>query len=170
MYQKALIKRSAKRPGIRLWRRYPHPAPDKRACRSSSGVCEPDSVAPRRTEPFQIQSLHRQKKKQRTPHGVSRIGDFMPGIRFQRRYLAFHDASRAGIGQKGGYVNRTPLRQGARNRFELGLCPAKNKKPTTRVGFCFWRCRPDLNRRITVLQTGALPLGYCTRCLIAPIL
>ena len=27
----------------RLWRGYPHPAPDKRACRSSGGVCEVDS-------------------------------------------------------------------------------------------------------------------------------
>ena len=26
----------------------------------------------------------------------------------------------------------------------------------------FERCEPDLNRRITVLQTGALPLGYRT--------
>ena len=26
-----------------LRRRYPHPAPDKRACRSSGGVCEVDS-------------------------------------------------------------------------------------------------------------------------------
>ena len=26
---------------IRRWRRYPHSTPDKRACRSSSGVCEP---------------------------------------------------------------------------------------------------------------------------------
>ena len=25
------------------------------------------------------------------------------------------------------------------------------------------RCEPDLNRRITVLQTGALPLGYRTK-------
>ena len=31
------------------------------------------------------------------------------------------------------------------------------------MSFVFWRCRPDLNRRITVLQTGALPLGYCTK-------
>ena len=29
---------------FRLWRRYPHPAPDKRACRSSGGVCEVDST------------------------------------------------------------------------------------------------------------------------------
>ena len=28
----------------------------------------------------------------------------------------------------------------------------------------FWRYRPDLNWRITVLQTGALPLGYGTIC------
>ena len=30
---------------FRLWRRYPHPAPDKRACRSSGGVCEVDSMS-----------------------------------------------------------------------------------------------------------------------------
>ena len=28
---------------FRRWRRYPHPMPDKRACRSSGGVCEVDS-------------------------------------------------------------------------------------------------------------------------------
>ena len=34
---------------FRLWRRYPRPAPDKRACRSSGGVCEPNPEAkPRR--------------------------------------------------------------------------------------------------------------------------
>ena len=27
------------------------------------------------------------------------------------------------------------------------------------------RCEPDLNRRITVLQTGALPLGYRTKAI-----
>ena len=30
---------------FRLWRIYPHPAPDKRACRSSGGICEADSRA-----------------------------------------------------------------------------------------------------------------------------
>ena len=29
----------------RLRREYPHPPPDKRACRSSGGVCEADSLA-----------------------------------------------------------------------------------------------------------------------------
>ena len=33
-------------PGIRHRRRYPRSAPDKQACRSSSGVCEPDSATP----------------------------------------------------------------------------------------------------------------------------
>ena len=33
---------------------------------------------------------------------------------------------------------------------------------TFRCAFSFWRYRPDLNWRITVLQTGALPLGYST--------
>ena len=30
------------------------------------------------------------------------------------------------------------------------------------MSFLFWRYWPDLNWRITVLQTGALPLGYST--------
>ena len=30
---------------FRLRRKYPHPAPDKRACRSSGGVCEVDSMS-----------------------------------------------------------------------------------------------------------------------------
>ena len=29
----------------RLWREYPYPAPDKRACRSLGGVCEVDSMS-----------------------------------------------------------------------------------------------------------------------------
>ena len=91
-------------PGIRLWRRYPHSSPDKRACRSSSVVCEPDSASP----------------------------------------------------------------TARRTASNLGALPHQKQKGHPRgVSFCFWRCRPDLNRRITVLQTGALPLGYCTKFLIA---
>ena len=37
----------------RLWRGYPHPAPDKRACRSSGGVCEVDSTNGVRRAAFQ---------------------------------------------------------------------------------------------------------------------
>ena len=38
------------------------------------------------------------------------------------------------------------------------------KNPTTKtvVGFSCWRCRPDLNWCVAVLQTAALPLGYGT--------
>ncbi len=70
------------------------------------------------------------------------------------------------------YVNRLPLHlRFAKLSSNLRLCSSKEKKKdTTRVSFIFWRCRPDLNRRITVLQTGALPLGYCTKFLIALIL
>ena len=39
----------------------------------------------------------------------------------------------------------------------------KWKNPESRAFRIFWRWRPDLNRRITVLQTGALPLGYVTK-------
>ena len=91
-------------PGIRLWRRYPHSTPEKRAFRSPSGVCEPAFLVLRTAEPSSNPMPTPQKKK---------------------------------------------------------------IKDTTRVSFIFWRCRPDLNRRITVLQTGALPLGYCTELLFA---
>ena len=39
---------------------------------------------------------------------------------------------------------------------------SKKKTHTIWCAFSFWRYRPDLNWRITVLQTGALPLGYGT--------
>ena len=39
---------------------------------------------------------------------------------------------------------------------------ADKKRNTPNGVFLFWRYRPDLNWRITVLQTGALPLGYGT--------
>ena len=39
---------------------------------------------------------------------------------------------------------------------------SKRKRTSFRMSFFFWRYRPDLNWRITVLQTGALPLGYGT--------
>ena len=38
----------------------------------------------------------------------------------------------------------------------------QKEKAHRMVCFSFWRYRPDLNWRITVLQTGALPLGYGT--------
>ena len=37
---------------------------------------------------------------------------------------------------------------------------AKKENAHRKVCILFWRYRPDLNWRITVLQTGALPLGY----------
>ena len=41
--------------------------------------------------------------------------------------------------------------------------PVSPKRKSTPDGVLFfWRYRPDLNWRITVLQTGALPLGYGT--------
>jgi hypothetical protein len=43
------------------------------------------------------------------------------------------------------------------------LQPARKKKrgkPKIAAPFNVWRRHPDLNRRITVLQTAALPLGY----------
>ena len=34
----------------------------------------------------------------------------------------------------------------------------------TLQGLAIWRCHPDSNRGIKVLQTFALPLGYGTEC------
>ena len=70
------------------------------------------------------------------------------------------------------YVNRLSLHlRFAKPSSNPRPTPPKEKiEDTTRVSSIFWRCRPDLNRRITVLQTGALPLGYCTKFLIALIL
>ena len=45
------------------------------------------------------------------------------------------------------------------------ICPVlflQKEKAHHLVCFSFWRYWPDLNWRITVLQTGALPLGYGT--------
>ena len=38
----------------------------------------------------------------------------------------------------------------------------KKENAHHKVCVSIWRCWPDLNWRITVLQTGALPLGYST--------
>ena len=47
--------------------------------------------------------------------------------------------------------------------FRSSNPPEPTKKETHQtVCFFLWRYRPDLNWRITVLQTGALPLGYGT--------
>ena len=42
------------------------------------------------------------------------------------------------------------------------ICPHITKIRTQMGSDFRWRYRPDLNWRITVLQTGALPLGYGT--------
>ncbi len=46
-------------------------------------------------------------------------------------------------------------------KFKSGRCREKEKAHRM-VCFSFWRYRPDLNWRIMVLQTMALPLGYGT--------
>ena len=65
---------------------------------------------------------------------------------------------------RSGYVNRTPSAKRT-ERVQSGTATPKERKNgiPIRDAVFLWRCRPDLNRRITVLQTGALPLGYCTK-------
>ena len=48
------------------------------------------------------------------------------------------------------------------NGSNLPVLFSKRKRTSARMSFFFWRYWPDLNWRITVLQTGALPLGYST--------
>ena len=65
-----------------------------------------------------FQKIEKNGEKRRKPEKISgfSIGIFfvkthwrkIPEFRLWRIYLAFHDASRAGIGQKGGYANRIP--------------------------------------------------------------
>ncbi len=44
----------------------------------------------------------------------------------------------------------------------MTFCLTKGRNTASTVLLPFQRCEPDLNRRMTVLQTGALPLGYRT--------
>ena len=56
----------------------------------------------------------------------------------------------------------TVHRTAAFNGSNLPVLFSKRKRTSARMSFFFWRYWPDLNWRITVLQTGALPLGYST--------
>ena len=101
------------------------------------------------------------------------------GHRLERRICAFHhrwNLAKRGeesvISNKAERVSRIrpewqyrhSLARGARDRFKArSASPKERKRTPTRSVLFLWRCRPDLNRRITVLQTGALPLGYCTK-------
>ena len=74
---------------------------------------------------------------------------------------------------RAGYVHRhsvTPWAYGTEFKPKAYSSKGKKKWDPEWNPIFLWRCRPDLNRRITVLQTGALPLGYCTKFLIALIL
>ncbi len=47
-------------------------------------------------------------------------------------------------------------------RFQKGIC-GEQDNPDARIALFQWRCHPDLNRGMKVLQTFALPLGYGTQ-------
>ena len=76
-------------PGISRYARiFARSTPDKRACRSSSGECEPDSAAPEgRAEPDSFRAL-------------------FPEFRLWRIYLALAAGERAPRRSSGGYANR----------------------------------------------------------------
>ena len=51
-----------------------------------------------------------------------------------------------------------PLRYASKK----GIC-GEQDNPDARIALFQWRCHPDLNRGMKVLQTFALPLGYGTK-------
>ena len=55
-------------------------------------------------------------------------------------------------------ANKNPEHSTPQNRIQI------NEKSRIQKDFCsfLWRCHPDLNRGMKVLQTFALPLGYGT--------
>jgi hypothetical protein len=68
-----------------------------------------------------------------------------------------------------GFAARLPTGRRAGHPAELAATfEKKRERPQTDSSVCnpslfmrkIWRRHPDLNRRITVLQTVALPLGY----------
>ncbi len=72
--------------------------------------------------------------------------------------------------EKAGYFFGSE-RRGKQMAIRDHLLSPYAKKPLLNSGFFVstievmrWRCHPDLNRRIKVLQTFALPLGYGTVC------
>ena len=74
---------------------------------------------------------------------------------------------RPGMGENKGVAGALPGEQQSPGLVHLDLqicqsCFSKKKTHTDWCAFSFWRYWPDLNWRITVLQTGALPLGYST--------
>ena len=130
-------------------------------------ICEPDSLCFARRKVDTKCDLRHQNKKD-TPRGCPTR--FRPGIHAKREDTHTLRLKSELFDLRVGYVNRTLLRLGSQIRFKLGLCPTKTKRTLLAGVLLFWRCRPDLNRRITVLQTGALPLGYCTKFSIAYVL
>ena len=66
-------------PGIRLWRRYPLPTPEKRAFLSSVGVCEPDSLCFARRKVDTKCDLRHQNKKD-TPCGCPFVLEVQAGF------------------------------------------------------------------------------------------
>ena len=66
---------------------------------------------------------------------------------------------------KGSARSSTRRQRSSALHLIIQICPScfsKRKRTSFRMSFFFWRYWPDLNWRITVLQTGALPLGYGT--------
>ena len=91
----------------------------------------PESVAPRQS-PLHVRKRGRHRGEEEERHPVLRKaeGPFREGV---LRHLD--------------------------RRFGVGLHRGVRRTATVE-GYVKWRRHPDLNRRITVLQTAALPLGY----------
>ena len=99
-----------------------------------------------------------------------KLTNFLPKFvnltwRYRPDLLHFH--SPPGNGNRGVAAVETGGKQMSTGHLHLNLqiCPSlflQKENAHLLVCVSFWRYRPDLNWRITVLQTGALPLGYGT--------
>ena len=123
-------------PGIRLWRRYPHPSSDEQARRPSGGVCEPDFLT------LRVEKLGSNRgdtaKERKT---ASRMGYRAkhPGIRQSRRYphpSPDEQARRSSGGVCEPDFLTLRVERPASNRGDT----AKERKTASRMGYRFlWR-------------------------------
>ena len=112
-----------------------------------------------------FKSVHPYKKRKRTPIGVH--FDIGIHVRYSTpeqilaRFVAVLPSAECKVSNPSSRIRAIVHRTIAFHGSNLSKC-TKIKTTCRSRSFLFWRYWPDLNWRITVLQTGALPLGYST--------
>ena len=143
-------------PGIRRWRRYPHSAPEKRAFRSSSGVCELDSATLKLAE-HSSNRMEPPEREKTASGGIPSTQVFAHGedtltLRLKSELFDL----------RVGFVNWILLRQRLAERSSNRMEPPEREKTLLKRGALVLEVPPRFELGIEVLQTFALPLGYGT--------